>query len=106
MWSLPYIPIHCNSVVTYHTTTLVISYFLFLPILVYDVEQEMRLVERTWQQLKDRVVNILGRLEEAASLSYQIKLEVGPQVLGGIFDKVAGLIDKTTSMDLSDKSTF
>ena len=48
-----------------------------------------------WQQLKDRVVNILSRLEEAASLSYQIKLEVGPQILGNIFDKVAGLIDKS-----------
>lgn len=64
----------------------------------------MRLVDRTWQQLKDRVVSILGRLEEAASLSYQIKLEVGPQVLGGIFDKVAGLVNN--SADLSDKSTF
>lgn len=65
----------------------------------------MRLVDRTWQQLKDRVVSILGRLEEAASLSYQIKLEVGPQVLSGIFDKVAGVTDKTMSVDFSDKYT-
>lgn len=62
-------------------------------------------MDRTWQQLKDRVVSILGRLEEAASLSYQIKLEVGPQVLGGIFDKVAGVTDKTMSVDFSDKYT-
>jgi hypothetical protein len=51
-------------------------------------------VERTWQQLRERVVGILERLEEAASLSYQIKLEVGPKVLGGLFDKVAGVVDK------------
>lgn len=50
----------------------------------------MRLVDKTWQQLKDRVVTILGRLEEAASLSYQIKLEVGPDVLSNFFDRVAG----------------
>ena len=55
----------------------------------------MRLVDKTWQQLKDRVVTILGRLEEAASLSYQIKLEVGPDVLSNFFDRVAG--DKSSS---------
>ena len=71
--------------------------------------QEMRLVEKTWQQLKDRVVTILGRLEEAASLSYQIKLEVGPVVLNNIFDRVAGLGDKSEkgalSLDFSRHST-
>lgn len=55
----------------------------------------MRLVEKTWQRLRERVVSILSRLEEAASLSYQIKLEVGPQVLGGLFDKVGGLSPTT-----------
>jgi flavin-binding protein dodecin len=55
--------------------------------------QELKLVSKTWQQLKERVVGILGRLEEAASLSYQIKLEVGPQVLGSLFDKVATAVN-------------
>jgi hypothetical protein len=66
--------------------------------------QEMRLVETSWAQLRERAVNILGRLEEAASLSYQIKLEVGPKILGNMFDRVAGLVDKTSSSgDLSNK---
>jgi hypothetical protein len=64
----------------------------------------MRLVETSWAQLRERAVSILGRLEEAASLSYQIKLEVGPKILGGMFDRVAGQVEKSTSSgELSNK---
>ena len=63
----------------------------------------MRLVEKTWQRLRERVVSILSRLEEAASLSYQIKLDVGPRVLGGLFDKVAGLVTNSTDANNSNK---
>lgn len=67
------------------------------------IYQEMRLVERTWQQLRERIVGILARLEEAASLSYQIKLEVGPQVLGGLFDKVAKVTVANTSAESTER---
>ena len=44
-------------------------------------------MERTWLTIKKRVSSILRRLEEAAAQSYQIKLEVGPKVVGEMFDR-------------------
>ena len=82
--------------ILYIHTLLYIAYYI-LSALYYSncpiSTQEMNLVASTWLRLKERVVNILARLEEAASLSYQIKLEVGPRVLGNLFDKVAGLVN-------------
>ncbi len=51
--------------------------------------QELNLVAHSWQQIKSRVVRILTRLEEAASASYQITLDVGPKTVRDIFDKYA-----------------
>jgi hypothetical protein len=48
------------------------------------------LVPKLWLKLRDRVVTILERLEEAATMSYQISLEVGPQTVAMMFDRFAG----------------
>jgi hypothetical protein len=45
------------------------------------------MVSSTWTQIKQRVVRILTRLEEAASASYQIQLDVGPKTVRDLFDK-------------------
>lgn len=49
----------------------------------------MSLLSTSWQQIQQRVVRILTRLEEAASASYQIQLDVGPRAVRDIFDKFA-----------------
>jgi hypothetical protein len=40
-----------------------------------------------WEELKERMVNILTKLETAASVSYQIKLDIGPTDLLELFEK-------------------
>ena len=40
-----------------------------------------------WKQIRDRINGILVRLEEAASASYQIKLDNGPTAVCALFDK-------------------
>lgn len=45
------------------------------------------MVPKGWQQIKNRVVSILSRLEDAASASYQLSLDVGPKVVQDLFDK-------------------
>jgi hypothetical protein len=40
-----------------------------------------------WNRIRDRVVGILTRLEEAALVSYQIKLDVGPKIVRDIFER-------------------
>ena len=40
-----------------------------------------------WKQIRDRVDGILRRLEEAASASYQIKLDNGADAVCALFDK-------------------
>lgn len=52
--------------------------------------QELELIAGSWQLIKQRVVRILSRMEEAASASYQIQLEVGPRAARDIFDRVSG----------------
>lgn len=54
-----------------------------------DFDQELRLVDALWLQLKERVVSILTKLEIAATVSYQINLEVGPTQVAQSFDKQA-----------------
>eukprot|EP01034_Spumella_vulgaris_P021879 gene21879-27954_t len=52
-------------------------------------DTELNLVSNSWTQIKQRVVRILTRLEEAASASYQIQLDVGPKTVRDLFDKYA-----------------
>jgi hypothetical protein len=40
-----------------------------------------------WAKLKERMVNILNKLDTAASLSYQIQLEVNPRKVAEMFDQ-------------------
>ena len=40
-----------------------------------------------WQKIRDKTVDIVKKLEVAASASYQITLEIGPDVVGANFDK-------------------
>lgn len=49
--------------------------------------QELNLVAKGWQQIKNRVISILSRLEDAATASYQINLDVGPKTVQDLFDK-------------------
>merc|ERR1719231_1829691 len=43
-----------------------------------DYENSLKLISSTWTLIKNRLTNILARLETAASVSYQISLEVDP----------------------------
>lgn len=52
--------------------------------------QELHLIEKNWAAIRKRMTSILQRLQEAAEQSYQIKLAVGPQQVGEIFDRHAG----------------
>eukprot|EP01038_Epipyxis_sp_PR26KG_P007336 gene7336-10000_t len=52
-----------------------------------DFDTELHLVSDTWIRIKERVVGILTRLEEAALVSYQIKLEIGPSIVQQLFQK-------------------
>lgn len=52
-----------------------------------DVDAELHLVDSLWLQLRERVVTILHKLETAATVSYQIVLEVGPRQVAQAFDK-------------------
>ncbi len=42
---------------------------------------------KMWEDLRERIVNILTKLETAASVSYQIKLDISPQELVQLFEK-------------------
>ena len=46
-------------------------------------------MSKMWNQIKERMVNILKKLETAASISYQIQLDVSPKDLIDLFDKYA-----------------
>eukprot|EP00981_Chlorochromonas_danica_P009700 scaffold2799_cov159-Ochromonas_danica.AAC.17 len=52
-----------------------------------EFDSDLRLVDKLWLQLKERVVGILSKLEAAALASYQISLEVGPGKVAQAFDK-------------------
>ena len=47
----------------------------------------MNLTVKMWEELKERMVNIFTKLEAAASVSYQIKLDIGPRDLMELFEK-------------------
>jgi hypothetical protein len=59
------------------------------------------MVSSSWTHIKQRVVRILTRLEEAASASYQIQLDVGPKAVIDLFDKYSSGEMGTTSMKLT-----
>lgn len=46
-------------------------------------------MSKMWNHIKERMVNILRKLEAAASISYQIQLDVAPKDLIDLFDKYA-----------------
>lgn len=52
-----------------------------------DFDNELRLVQSMWTRLKDRMVSILTKLETAATVSYQIQLEINPRKVVELFDK-------------------
>jgi len=53
--------------------------------------------------MRDRIVGIVGRLEKAAALSYQIIFEVGPSSLRTLFDKhSSSSVSATASNDAYD----
>lgn len=41
-----------------------------------------------WSKLKDRMIGILTKLDTAASVSYQIQLEISPAKVADLFDKL------------------
>ncbi len=59
----------------------------------------------SWQLITQRVVRILARLEEAASASYQIRLEVGPRTVKDLFDRVGHSVSTNVSSDEKQQST-
>ncbi len=44
-------------------------------------------MDSIWSQLKERVVNVLTKLEAAANISYQISLDVGSKQAMQVFKK-------------------
>jgi hypothetical protein len=52
-----------------------------------DNNQDLSVLPRMWNALKERIVGIVSKLEAAASVSYQINLDVKPEQLTLLFDQ-------------------
>lgn len=52
-----------------------------------EFDDELQLIVHLWAKLKDRMVGILSKLDAAASVSYQIQLEINPRKVAELFDK-------------------
>lgn len=50
-------------------------------------DSELQLVSKLWNKIKSKIVDIVQKLETAASVSYQLAVEVSPQVVSSTFDK-------------------
>ena len=50
-------------------------------------DHDLDLVAALWKKIRDRVISILQKLEEAASASYQIELAVTPKMVKESFNK-------------------
>jgi hypothetical protein len=53
-----------------------------------EFDGECRLVATLWTKLRDRMVGILTKLDTAASVSYQIQLEISPGKVAELFDRM------------------
>jgi len=50
-------------------------------------DQDLKLLSDLWKKIKDKTVDIVKKLELAALVSYQITLDIGPQIVAATFDK-------------------